>query len=131
MGAGARVISDPNSKVLELKGSLLKNLYPIRVLFRSSSIVIKSFTKAESDSSYLIQRHDLSSTLLNLPQLLQEIPETRLGNNLVVGEETHTVEFWSGVRLRRKTAANDYVLMKATWGWFVSTASCNKEGFTS
>jgi len=68
----------------------------------------------DCDQAYLVERHDLTGALLDLPQLLQEVPETGLSDNLVGGEEAHAVELWGGFRLRWEAAANDLVLMKAT-----------------
>lgn len=42
----------------------------------------------------------------------QEIPETRLGDDLVGGENTHTVDFWGGLSLSGQVAAHNLVLLE-------------------
>jgi len=87
VGAGARVVADPDTEVLDLGGPLLVDL---------------------------VKRHDLSSTLLDLPELFQEVPETGLRYNGVGSEEAHPVELRSGLGLRGEFPADDLILMKTT-----------------
>ena len=64
MGAGPEVISQPESEVLDLEWLPLPDL---------------------------LHGHDLSGGLLELPELLQEVPEARLGNDLVGGKDSHPI----------------------------------------
>jgi len=87
VGTGARVVTDPDTKVLDLGGPLLMDL---------------------------IKRYNLSSALLDLSELLQEVPEAGLCNNSVWCKQTHPVELGSSISLGRKLPADDLVLMEAT-----------------
>merc|ERR1719206_1305962 len=58
--------------------------------------------------------HDLSSSLLELPELPQEIPETRLGNNLVSCKDSHPVKRSDGLALCGEFPADDTVFFKCT-----------------
>ena len=42
----------------------------------------------------------------------QEVPETRLGDDLVGREDAHTVDFWSGLRLSGEMATDDLVFLE-------------------
>lgn len=84
---GARVVSDPDTEVLDLERVLLVDL---------------------------VQRDDLTVGLLDLLELGHEVPETGLGNDIVRGEDAHAVELGSGVSLVGEEAPNDLVLLKTT-----------------
>jgi hypothetical protein len=58
-------------------------------------------------SSYLVDGDDLTSSLLDLAKLLEEIPEARLGNNIVGSEESHAEELGNGFLLRWELAADN------------------------
>jgi hypothetical protein len=64
VGAGPGVISQPDAEVLDLEWLTLPDL---------------------------LHGHDLSGGLLELPELLQEVPEARLGNDLVGGKDSHPI----------------------------------------
>jgi hypothetical protein len=51
---------------------------------------------------YLVDGDDLTSGLLDLAELLEEVPETRLGNDVVRSEKSHSEELGDGFLLRRK-----------------------------
>jgi hypothetical protein len=56
--------------------------------------------------SYQVDRDDLTSSLLDLAELLEEIPETRLGNDIVGSEESHSEELGDGFLLGRELTAD-------------------------
>lgn len=87
VGAGARIITEPDAKVLDLERTLLVDD---------------------------VQRHNLASRLLDLSQLLQEVPEPGLGNNLVGCEYSHPVQLGSWVAVRWQVTADDLVFLEAT-----------------
>jgi len=87
VGAGPGVVSQPDTEVLDLKWLPLPDL---------------------------LDRHDLSSSLLELPELPQEIPETRLGNDLVGGENSHPVERSDWLTLSGELASDDTVFFKCS-----------------
>jgi len=72
VSSAAGVVTDPDSKVLDFLRTLLMDH---------------------------IQRHNLTSTLFHLPELLEEIPEAGFSNDGVRSEEAHAVELGSGVRI--------------------------------
>jgi hypothetical protein len=61
---------------------------------------------------YLVDIDDLTSGLLDLTELLEEVPETRLGNNVVGGEKSHSEELGDGVLLRRKLTTDHLVFVQ-------------------
>lgn len=87
VGAGARVVTDPDTEVLDLERVLLGDL---------------------------VHGDDLTIGLLDLLELHQEVPETGLGNDLIGGKDAHAVELGGGVALGGQMAANDLVLLKTT-----------------
>ena len=64
---------------------------------------------------YLVEGDDLAVGLLDLLQLGKEVPEPRLGDNLVGSEDAHAVKLWGWVGIRRQVAADDLVFLKTTW----------------
>lgn len=62
--------------------------------------------------NYLVDGNDLTVDLLDLLQLAQEVPEARLGNDLVRGEDAHAVQLGGGLLLGRELAANDLILVE-------------------
>jgi len=70
VGATARIITDPDTKVLDFQGPFLVDL---------------------------IQRHDFTIGLLDFPEFLEEVPETGLGDYRVWGKQTHTIELGSRI----------------------------------
>lgn len=87
VGAGARVVADPDAEVLDLQGVGLVDL---------------------------VQADDLAVGLLDLLELHQEVPEAGLGDDLIGGEDPHAVQLRGRVRLRGQVAPDDLVLLKAT-----------------
>lgn len=65
---------------------------------------------------YLIESNNLSVGLLNLPQTSKEVPESRLGNDIVRRKDAHAVELGSWVGLGWQVTANDLVFLKTTCG---------------
>lgn len=60
--------------------------------------------------TYHIDADDLAVALLDLPELGQEVPEPRLGDNRVRRKDAHTVQLGRGVGLSGQIAPNDLVL---------------------
>jgi len=87
VGAGARIVADPDAKVLDLLWALLVDL---------------------------VESHDLAVGLLDLSELRKEVPESRLGHDIVGRKDTHAVELWRWVCLRGQVAPNDLVFLKTT-----------------
>jgi len=87
VGAGARVVSDPDTEVLDLERVLLVDL---------------------------VQADDLTVGLLDLAELGQEVPETALGNDIVGSKDAHAVELRARVRIGRQVASDDLVFLQAT-----------------
>jgi len=72
---------------------------------------------------YLVEGDDLAIGLLDLPQLGEEVPEPRLGDNLVGCEDAHAEKLGYRVGLGRHVAADDLVFLKTTCGRGVSRLS--------
>jgi hypothetical protein len=87
VGAGSRIIANPDAEILDLEGSLLVDD---------------------------VQGDDLAVGLLDLAELHQEVPEAGLGNDCVGCEYTHAVELWRWVGLGRQVTPNDLVFCEAT-----------------
>jgi hypothetical protein len=105
VGAGAGVVSDPDTEVLDLQRSLLVNL-------GNSQLVC--IPVASIKTTHHIQADDLSVRLLDLSELHQEVPETRLCNHSVWCKDSHPVQLWCWVCLRRQMAADDLVFCETT-----------------
>lgn len=87
VGAGSRVVSDPDTEVLDLGGGLLGDL---------------------------VDGDNLTGGLLDLLELGQEVPESGLGHNLVGGKDSHSVELLLGGSLGRQLSANNLVFVEST-----------------
>lgn len=85
VGTGTRVVTEPDSKVLDLE----------RLLFVDS-----------------VDADDLTGGLLDLLELPQEVPVTRLGHDLIRSEDAHPVDFWVGVIFGGQVTADDLVFLK-------------------
>lgn len=105
VGAGARVVTDPDTEVLDLEGVLLGDL-------KTMSCYPSPFPNSPT---YHVDADDLTGGLLDLGKATQEVPETGLGDNLVRGEDAHAVERRSRVGLRGQMAPDNLVLLKTTW----------------
>jgi hypothetical protein len=71
-------------------------------------------------NTYHIQANDLAVRLLDLSELHQEVPETRLCNHGVWCKDSHPVQLWRWVCLGGQMAANDLVFCETTYGNCVS-----------
>jgi hypothetical protein len=109
VGAGARVVADPDTEVLDLLGALLGDLGCI-----SACSVFPSAHVGCVFATHLVQGDDLAVRLLDLAELAEEVPEPRLGDNIVGRKDTHAVDLWGGVGLAREVAADDLVFLEAT-----------------
>jgi hypothetical protein len=87
VSAGSGIVSDPDAEVLDLSGGLLGDL---------------------------VDGNNLTGGLLDLLELGQEVPESRLGDNLVGGENSHSVELLLGSSLGRQLSANNLVFVEST-----------------
>jgi hypothetical protein len=105
VGARAGIISDPDTEVLDLHGALLVDLMQLQ-LAAAHPLNIKA--------THHVQGDDLAVRLLDLSQLHQEIPETRLCNHSVWRKDSHSVQLWGWVCLTWQMAANDLVFRKTT-----------------
>lgn len=89
VGARARVITQPDAKVLDLEGRLLGDL---------------------------LEGHDLASGLLELVQLTQEVPEPGLGHDVIRGEDPHLVHGRVGLLLGGQLPANHLEFLELQCG---------------
>jgi hypothetical protein len=96
VGAGARVVSNPDTEVLDLERALLVDL---------------------------VERNDFTVGLLDFSELHQKVPESRLGDHIVGSENSHAVEFGSWVGVSRQVTADDLVFLEATCCTIVSSRS--------
>lgn len=80
---------------------------------RGSTLLISNgLQDAKIIDTYHIQANNLTIGLLYLLQLREEVPETRLGYDIVGSKDAHAVEFRGRVRICRKMAANDLVFLE-------------------
>jgi hypothetical protein len=108
VGARPRVVTDPNTKVLDPQGVLLLDLSKLLdgiVRCAACGLILPP---------YLLDRHNLASGLLDLPQATQEIPVSRLGNRNVRGKNDHAVKRRARVGLCGQVPADNLVLVKTT-----------------
>ena len=107
VGAGARVVADPDTEVLDLEGTLLGNLEQ-----KKNPDQYRSISFRERVSTYDIERDDLAVSLLELTELGHEVPEAGLGHNSVGRKDAHAVQLGRGVRLVGQVTPDDLVLSK-------------------
>jgi hypothetical protein len=62
--------------------------------------------------SYFVDRHDFTSRLLDLAELGQKVPESRLGNNIVRSKDSHTVELGGTVLLGGELATHHLIFVE-------------------
>lgn len=105
VGAGTRIVSNPDAEILHSRRSLLMDL--------SATSSAASFVNVFFIMSYHVECDDLSVRLLDLLQLHEEVPESRFGHNIVGSEDTHAVKFRRGIGLRWQVAANDLIFLEA------------------
>ena len=67
-----------------------------------------------SATTHLVQGDDLAVRLLDLAELAEEVPEPRLGDNIVGRKDTHAVDLRGGVGLAGEVAADDLVFLEAS-----------------
>ena len=72
---------------------------------------------------YLVEGNDLAVGLLDLSELRKEVPESRLGYDIVWCKDTHAVELWRWVGVRGQMAPNDLVFLKTTCNRSISVYS--------
>lgn len=72
VGAGARVVADPDAEVLDLLWALLVDLSMSVCRFPSCQWTSRSTTTA----THLVDGDDLAVRLLDLPELAEEVPES-------------------------------------------------------
>merc|ERR1711911_422389 len=85
VGSGARVITQPDTEVLNLQWSLFMDL---------------------------LDADNFASGFLELAKLSQEVPETGFGNNVVRSKNPHAVQRRIGLLLGRQLASDDFVFLK-------------------
>ena len=83
VGSGTRVVTEPDSVVLDSTGVLLDKLDAVK---------------------------NLTSGLLHLTELTHEVPELGLGSDRVGGEDNHTVSLGVGVLVSSSLTADNLVL---------------------
>lgn len=94
VGAGARVVAEPDTEVLDLERALLIDH---------------------------VQADDLAIGLLDLPELSKEVPEPRLGHNGVGREDAHAVQLGRGVGLGGQVTPDNLVLVETPY--FIQSAA--------
>ena len=67
-----------------------------------------------AQGTYHIEADDFTIGLLDLAQLHQKVPESGFGDNGIVGEDTHAVEFGIWVRIGGQVSPDHLVFLKAT-----------------
>lgn len=101
VGARARIVADPDTKVLDLERVLLVDLQSpsehSSVLFYSSPLFHVLLHRLRS--THLVEADDLAVGLLNLLQLGEEVPEAALRDDIVWREDAHAVELRVWVRI--------------------------------
>ena len=107
VGAGPRIVADPDAEVLDLERPLLGDLR--RVLNQTARSIPKD------SSTYHPDADDLARRLLDLLQTAQKVPVPRLGDRLVGSEDRHAVEAGGRVRLGGQMPPDDIVFLKATY----------------
>lgn len=105
MCAGAGIVSDPDTEVLDLHWALLVYL---------GVVISKLLRCPQSKATHHVQGYDLAVRLLDFSQLHQEVPETRLRNHGVWRKDSHSVQLWCWICLTWQMAANDLVFRKTT-----------------
>lgn len=60
-----------------------------------------------------VNRNDLTGSSLDLVQLLQEVPVTRLGNNSVRSKDSHSEQLWLWDSLGRETTTNNLIFVQS------------------
>ena len=121
MRAGAGVVADPDTEVLHFLWFLLMDLTPNisthphpRRSFLQPLDFLALKLKALRKATHLVQAHNLTIRLLDLPQFGQEVPEAALGNDIVRGEDAHAVELGVWVGIGGQVAPDDLIFQQAS-----------------
>lgn len=141
VGARTRVVAQPDTKVLDLQGLLLVDLrgdHAANVEVTHSAMVSSHSAchlngckgQQRGYNTDNVDTNDFTTGFLDLVQLTtrsrqreavfsyniwytpQEVPETRLGNDLVGRKYTHAVDLGGGLMFGRKMAADDLVFLE-------------------
>ena len=64
--------------------------------------------------AYDIDSNELASCLLDLPELAQEVPESRLGDNFIWRKDSHSVKFGLFILFRGQLAPDNGVFREAS-----------------
>lgn len=99
----ARIVAEPDTKVLHLQGLLLVDLIPI--------ISIRS--RMNIDGTHDVDTDNLTRGLLYLLQLAKKVPETALGDDLIGRKDAHAVDLGCWVVGGRQMAPDDLELLVA------------------
>lgn len=105
VGAGTRIVTDPDTEVLDLERALLVDL---------ENYVNYVPNISRMNLTYHVQADDLTVGLLDLAELHQEVPEAGLGDHSVRRKYAHAVQLWRWVCLGGQMAADDLVFCEAT-----------------
>ena len=76
------------------------------------TILAQTSLRFKKELTYQVDGDDLTSSLLDLAELLEEVPETGLGNDIVGSEESHAEKLRDGLLLGRKLTADNLVKRK-------------------
>ncbi len=63
--------------------------------------------------AYLVDRDNFTRGLLDLGELLEKVPESRLCNNMIWSKKAHSEELWSRFLFSRKSTSNDLVFVQS------------------
>lgn len=107
VGAGAGVVAEPDTEVLDLGRALLADLLDGEKRQASANTAELSL---DNGHTYHIDADDLTVGLLDLAELGQEVPEPGLSDNSVGREDAHAVQLGRGVSLGGQVTPNDLVL---------------------
>lgn len=117
MGARARVVSQPDAEVFHLEGLFLRDLRTAVDEQRSrevneeiQSLAGWSEPVRKRRKTYDIEANKFSCSFLDLAKFAQEIPEARLGNDIIWRKDAHAVELGLWLLLGWQLAANNLVL---------------------
>lgn len=105
--SGAGIVTDPDTKVLDLQWALLVDLK-----FEQEGLECLLYPSPGNVETYHIEADNLAVRLLDLAQLHQEEPEPRLSNYLIGRENAHAVELWGRVSLGGQMTPDDLVLVE-------------------
>ena len=119
VGTGTRVVTDPDTEVLDLQGLLLVNLKETNMVARTacfgqlshSACHLNGCKGPHRDNTYNIDTNDFTIGLFDLFKLAEEVPEAGLGNNFVGCEDAHAVELGGGLSIGGQVPADDLIFL--------------------